>query len=794
MENHAVPQVDESDQRASKRLKVDDSTTQAEAPVVDAPKEVQAAKEERVAVDEATKRVEPVSSKEDGEKATPAATNGAPAASAGEADVAMSDAPAPAQKETTEGTAGTQNGDAPAAKKTDDRDRQRGCAPIKAEFLIHKDSQPKEAEEMVDDDDAAEGRGQDDQQKGDKRDGRDSRDKKKREKREKGQNKERSFGHFDDALRLCNSRAYTPEFSPRECRFGDRCNLVHDLRKYLKEGRREDLATFDGKCPVFEEWGICPSGWKCRFVKSHMKEVEHEDGRKELVLVEEPKKTSGEAPVETGREDLRPGVYNNTENQLKIDLSRKRVDFTETDKYITWMNKDTRLNDQFHQRRKDQVIGSNDDLRAQYVEPPLKPSEKRKLYFGKETPALAPLTTQGNLPFRRLCVDLGAQLTYSEMALGMPLVQGVKNDWALMKAHESEISPPKISPDADIVKGYDNARDLKFGAQISGNQAWHCVKAADLLNRFVPHLRLIDLNCGCPIDMIYKSGGGSALLEAHGKLERMVRGMNTVSGEIPITVKLRTGVKSNRSTAASIIGKLAFGSRENREKQGAPGCAAITLHGRSREQRYTKKADWSYIAECAVMIKEYNQQKDKLTDTIGEADESTLPNAKDGRMFFLGNGDCYSHVEYFEHVEKAKVDTVMIGRGALVKPWLFEEIEKGQYLDKSATERLAYVEKFCKFGMEAWGTDELGIGFTRRFLLEWLSFAHRYVPIGLLEHLPPDLNDRPPAYFGRNDLETLLASKNYRDWIKISEMFLGPAHPNFTFQPKHKSHAYEAEG
>ncbi|KAK2043042.1 dihydrouridine synthase [Colletotrichum somersetense] len=768
MENQA-PQLDESEQRAAKRLKVGDSAQ---------PAEVSAAEEQRAAVNEAYKHVEPV------------CANG----NAGEkVDVQMSEAPAAEEKKSAnDGSVAAQTNDATAEPRKDDRDVRRGQAPIKAEFLIHREGQAKEQDEVVDDDDAAEGRDQ-----GDGRDARDSRDKRDKKKREKGQNKERSFGHFDDALRLCNSRAYTPEFSPRDCKFGDRCNMLHDLRKYLKEGRRQDLETFDGKCPVFEQLGVCPSGWKCRFVKSHMKEIDREDGRKELVLVEEPKetKTGGEAPTDAGREDLRPGVYNNTENQLKIDLSRKRVDFTETDKYITWMNKEARLGDEFHQRRKDQVISNQEDLRAQFVDPPLKPSEKRKLYFGKETPALAPLTTQGNLPFRRLCVDLGAQLTYSEMALGMPLVQGVKNDWALMKAHESEISPPKVNQtSSNIVKGYDNSRDLKFGAQISGSQAWHCVKAADLLNRYVPHLRLIDLNCGCPIDMVFKAGGGSALLEAHGKLERMVRGMNTVSGEIPITVKLRTGVRQNRPTATTILGKLAFGSRENRDRLGAPGCAAITLHGRSREQRYTKKADWGYIAECAAMIKSYNEQKDKITDTAREPDESTLPNAKDGRMFFLGNGDCYSHVEYYEHIEKAKVDTVMIGRGALVKPWLFEEIEKGQYLDKSATERLAYVEKFCRFGMEAWGTDELGLGFTRRFLLEWLSFAHRYVPIGLLEYLPPNLNDRPPAYHGRNDLETLLASKNYRDWIKISEMFLGPAHPNFTFQPKHKSHSYEAEG
>lgn len=499
-----------------------------------------------------------------------------------------------------------------------------------------------------------------------------------------------------------------------------------------------------------------------------MKEVEHEDGRKELVLL-------GNAvsdDKETDAEGERPGVVNVVPAQVKFDLNRRRIDFTETEKYIAWANKESKLSDQLNHRRKTQEVTDNEDIRAQFVDPPLKPSEKRKLYFGRDTPVLAPLTTQGNLPFRRLCVEFGAQLTYSEMALGLPLLQGTKADWTLMKAHESEVTPPAFSADGPgIVEGYDNSKDLKFGAQISANQPWIAIKATEVLQRYVPHLRIIDLNCGCPVDSVYKGGSGSALLDSHGKLERMVRGMNAVSGEIPVSAKLRMGVKTNRPNATTIIGKLAFGAREVRDRLGAPGCAAVTLHGRSREQRYTKKADWSYIAECAAMIKSYNEQKDAITDTAAEPDESTLPNAKDGRMFFLGNGDCYSHVDYFDHIENARVDSVMIGRGALVKPWLFEEIEKGQYIDKSATERLAYIEKFVRYGLEAWGSDELGIGFTRRFLLEWMSFTHRYIPIGLLEHLPPSLNHRPPPYHGRNDLETLLASNNYRDWIKIRYVF-----------------------
>jgi tRNA-dihydrouridine synthase 3 len=199
--------------------------------------------------------------------------------------------------------------------------------------------------------------------------------------------------------------------------------------------------------------------------------------------------------------------------------------------------------------------------------------------------------------------------------------------------------------------------------------------------------------------------------------------------------------------------------------KGTSGVAAITLHGRSKQQRYSKSADWSYIAECASLINRLKREKDAQTDTAGEADPRDQANG--GHVYFVGNGDCYSHEDYYNHMNNAQVDSVMIGRGALIKPWIFEEIEKGQYLDKSATERLAYIEKFAKYGLQTWGSDELGIGTTRRFLLEWLSFAHRYVPVGLLEHLPPNIQDRPPRFRGRNDLETLMASEHYLDWIKL---------------------------
>jgi len=100
------------------------------------------------------------------------------------------------------------------------------------------------------------------------------------------------------------------------------------------------------------------------------------------------------------------------------------------------------------------------------------------------------------------------------------------------------------------------------------------------------------------------------------------------------------------------------------------------------------------------------------------------------------------------------------------------------------------LKDFVNYGLEHWGSDHTGVERTRYFLLNWMSFLCRYVPVGLCERLPIRINQYPPPFIGRDDMETLMGSSKIDDWVKISSMLLGPPPTNFTFEPKHKSNSY----
>ena len=162
---------------------------------------------------------------------------------------------------------------------------------------------------------------------------------------------------------------------------------------------------------------------------------------------------------------------------------------------------------------------------------PLRPIEKKRLNFEGKL-YLAPLTTVGNLPFRRLCVGYGADITCGEMGLAQEFLTGNKNEWSLVRRHPSEKC---------------------FGVQLCGNRPQTLVAATEHLKREAPDLDFIDVNSGCPIDLVVKKGAGSALLDQGGKLGKILRGMNIAAGETPVTIKLRTGLKTGNNTTHKLM-------------------------------------------------------------------------------------------------------------------------------------------------------------------------------------------------------------------------------------------------
>ena len=184
---------------------------------------------------------------------------------------------------------------------------------------------------------------------------------------------------------------------------------------------------------------------------------------------------------------------------------------------------------------------------------------------------------------------------------------------------------------------------------------------------------------------------------------------------IPITCKIRTGWTKNEDEAHLLIPKVIDS-----------GASLVTLHGRSRVCRYTGLARWDYIKDC-----------------VG---------ATGDKVPFLGNGDVFHWSDFYDNIENYGVASCMIGRGALIKPWIFEEIKEKRTIDKSSTERLDMLKTFVNYGLEHWGADKQGVANTRRFLLEWLSFLCRYIPVGIIDGSRQVMNKRPPPYFGRNEL------------------------------------------
>ena len=225
---------------------------------------------------------------------------------------------------------------------------------------------------------------------------------------------------------------------------------------------------------------------------------------------------------------------------------------------------------------------------------------------------LAPMAGVTDLPFRLLAKEMGCGLVYSEMVSDKGLIYDNVHTNKLLAIDE---------------------RERPVALQIFGSEPDSMGKAAKIVAD--AGADIIDINMGCPTPKIVKNGEGSALMRKPELAYRIIAAVVEASGSVPVTVKFRKGW-DDKSVNAVEIAKLA-------EQAGA---AAVSVHGRTREQFYSGQADWNIIREVKQAVK--------------------IP--------VTGNGDVRTPQDAKRLLTETGCDGIMIGRGAQGNPWIFRQI------------------------------------------------------------------------------------------------------------------------
>jgi tRNA-dihydrouridine synthase 3 len=306
---------------------------------------------------------------------------------------------------------------------------------------------------------------------------------------------------------------------------------------------------------------------------------------------------------------------------------------------------------------------------------------------------LAPMTKGGNLPYRRLCVELGARVTVSEMTVARRLEQKRRSEFALIRRSQEEPC---------------------FGVQLAGTNPDEMAWAAALVE--ARGADFVDVNLGCPIDYFTRKGLGASLARQPSRVRRIVEAMKASVSRIPVTVKIRLGW-NDRMRNYLDVGRAAVDG----------GASLVFVHGRTRDARYRHAAEWDVIGEIAAAL--------------------PVP--------VVGNGDLLFPHEIESARATSGCAGVMVARGALIKPWIFREAAEG-YRDLSAEERLAIYRRYVDLALEHWRDDERGRATVRDFVTWHLSFWCRYAP-QRPDLSWPTMQEREPRREFAGPLDALLA-------------------------------------
>ena len=243
---------------------------------------------------------------------------------------------------------------------------------------------------------------------------------------------------------------------------------------------------------------------------------------------------------------------------------------------------------------------------------------------------LAPMAGFTDFSFRKICRELGAEYTVSEMVSAKALcyeqiskkaVSGASKTAPLASVREEEL------PMAIQLFGSDPEFVSRAAEMIESREYRSCVSEASPT--------AIDINMGCPMHKIVGNGEGSALMKDPELAAKIVEKTVKTLKNTPVTVKIRTGWDDTSKNAVEVAKRLE-----------AAGASLICVHGRTREQMYNPGVDVTTIANVKNSVK--------------------IP--------VIGNGDIYNAEDAINMLNKTGCDGVMIGRGSIGNPWIFSEI------------------------------------------------------------------------------------------------------------------------
>ncbi len=284
---------------------------------------------------------------------------------------------------------------------------------------------------------------------------------------------------------------------------------------------------------------------------------------------------------------------------------------------------------------------------------------------------LAPMDGYSDWPFRSLCRDLGSAMSYTEFV------------------HAEKILSKSKQP---MKKLYFEAAERPVTFQLYGDNSDRIVEAALRVQDWGPDI--IDINMGCPAKSVSNRGAGVGMMKSPLKIARTFKKL-TAKLKVPVTGKIRLGWERNQNykLIARIVEEC--------------GGSLIALHGRTKEQAYSGKANWDAIAEVKATVK--------------------IP--------VIGNGD----VKRVEDIEKMKLytgcDAVMIGRATLANPWIFSRLDREQV---SSEQVRGTIRTHLAKSVEFYGEED-GQRLFRKYAVQYLLMKtlDRETRKQILKPMPP---------------------------------------------------------